>query len=65
MAVPQSEDPLPQSAVYVLVPCPNPKRCLSLKGALGTPKYEKTHCEVCAGIGVVPATQDSRRPTAL
>lgn len=58
---PQSEpESLPQSEPeglprYDLIPCPSPKCCLSLNGAPGTPKYEKTCCEVCFGVGKVPA----------
>lgn len=58
MTAPEPEalpQPVPQSAVYVLDPCPSSKDCLSLKGAPGTKSYEKTCCEVCAGLGVVPA----------
>lgn len=54
MALPQSGEPIPQSARYELVPCPGDS-CLSLKGAPGTKSYEKTCCEICAGIGVMPA----------
>ncbi len=48
---------LPESAKYILAPCPSPKECLKLNGAPRTKSYEKTCCDVCAGIGVVPADQ--------
>ena len=45
---------LPESAKYILVSCPG-SRCLSLKGAPGTKSYDKTCCDTCFGISVVPA----------
>jgi len=54
-ALPQSGEPIPQSAVYVLDPCPSSTDCLKLNGIPGTQKYHKTCCPLCAGIGKVPA----------
>ena len=53
MALPRSEELVPESAVYNLISCPG-SQCLSLKGAPGTRSYEKSLCSLCAGIGVVP-----------
>ena len=47
-------EPIPESARYELIPCPS-SECLKLNGAPETPKYDKTCCQRCGGLGIVPA----------